>query len=636
MKKKLIWLLVSVMCMLSADVVFAENATSSIRIAEDKTIEYNKEELFAALYDADIEFVREALDMRLVTCRELTEYYLERIEAYNPTFNCFITLCDNVLAEADKRDAAIADGTAEGSLFGVPIVVKDNIEYEGYYTTNGREFKESEISKANAVIVQYMLNEGAVIIGKTNMSKDAESARRSCSDAAGETLNAYNTKLAAGGSSGGSAVATTLNFAVASLGTDTNSSLRFPAALSSCVSLRPTFDLIDRTGCITLNRRRDVAGAITRTVKDQAIMLDILVGGGTYTENLDAGVLDGMRIGLIKELTYKVAGESDRTAAIIDDEIEAVFANAIEELKACGAEIVEVSIPDIFKKSRRCSEDKTGWADAKDALYAEFETLLADNNLSAVVFPTYLSTPQYTGVAEDGGLRVYDQPWTSNCSILSSPLGLPEISVPIGQHSLGAGIGMEFASLKNSEQLLLNMAYSYTEKYDHRVTSELAPNLYEDSLTGDLQTFLATYKEAVAEVERLKEEESTTPEPETTPEESTPAGTTPEPETTHEETQAEATTTPEETRPDNFGEIAGTTPEETLPVEATTAPGNSSEVKKRIQIDWKLLVIIVAITMVVIVVAIIVGMIIYDRYRSVHRRRYKKYRKYLGKKKSKK
>ena len=552
MKKKLILILMSVMCMLSTGVVFAENTVSSIGITEDKTIKYDKEELLAALYEADIKSVREALDLKLITCRELTEYYLERIEKYNPTFNCFITLCDNVLIEADKRDAAIADGTAKGSLFGVPIVVKDNIEYEGYYTTNGREFKESEISTTNAVIVQYMLNEGAVIIGKTNMSKDAESARRSCSDEVGETLNAYNTKLAAGGSSGGSAVATTLNFAVASLGTDTNSSLRFPAALSSCVALRPTYGLVDRTGCITLNKRRDVAGAITKTVKDQAIMLDIMVGGGTYTENLDAGVLDGMRIGLIKELTYKVAGESNRTSAIIDDEIEAVFANAIEELKACGVEIVEVSIYDIFKKSRSCSEDREGWLEAKNSLYAEFEKLLADNNIVAVVFPTYLSTPQYTGKAADGDLLVYDQPWTVNCSVLASPLGLPEISVPIGQHSLGAGIGMEFASLKNSEQLLLNIAYSYTEKYDHRVTSELAPNLYEKSFSGDLNAFITTYKEALAEAERLKEEElkekeTTTSETETTPEE---------------------ITTPQES----------VTPEESLPIESATNPDELTSV----------------------------------------------------------
>ena len=96
MKKRLTLLFVLVMLALSAGMVFAENGGSSIRITEEKQIEYNKEELLAALYEADIESVREALDMRLVTCRELTEYYLERIEAYNPTFTVllrFVIMC---------------------------------------------------------------------------------------------------------------------------------------------------------------------------------------------------------------------------------------------------------------------------------------------------------------------------------------------------------------------------------------------------------------------------------------------------------------------------------------------------------------------------------------------------------------
>lgn len=556
MKKILILLFAIVISVLSAIVTFAENGRSSIYITEDKTVEYNKEELLAALYEADIESVREALDMKLITCRELTEYYLERIDEYNAAFNCFITLCDNVLYEADKRDAAIADGSADGRLFGVPVVVKDNIEYEGYYTTNGRDFSESEISDTNAAAVQYLLDEGAVIIGKTNMSKEAESARRSCSDAVGETFNAYNTKLAAGGSSGGSAVSTTLNFTMAALGTDTNSSLRFPAAINGCVSLRPTFNLINRDGCIVLNKRRDTVGAITRNVKDQAIMLDVLTGDGTYRENLKSDALEGMRLGILKELSYKVAGQSNRTDEIIDDEIEAAFSRAVEELKACGAEVIEVSMPDIFDMSKKCSENRTGWNAAKEEYYAAFEKLLADNNIEAVIFPTYLSAPQYTGTAEDGGLLVYDQPWTANCSVIASPLGLPEICVPIGQHSRGACIGMEIASLKNSEQLLLNIAYSYTEKYSHRVTSELAPNLYESSSAGDLQTFLAVYGEAVSEVERLKEAESEEQESVTSEQESTPEETTVPEETTSFEVPVTSEKLPETSEPETAAVIS--------------------------------------------------------------------------------
>ncbi|MBO5227661.1 MAG: amidase, partial [Lachnospiraceae bacterium] len=344
-----------------------------------------------------------------------------------------------------------------------------------------------------------------------------------------------------GGSSGGSAVATSLNFVTASVGTDTNSSLRYPAALNGCVSLRATRGLISRDGIIKLNGARDTAGAITRTVKDQAIMLDVLTGGKTsYADNLNAGVLQGMRIGILKELTYPVDGKYNRTNRAIDDEIEVIFANAVKELEKCGAVVVEVSLPDIFDMSEACDENYEGYKEAKNVYYAAFKALLADNNISAVIFPTYLSAPLYTGVNSSGGLRIYDQIWTSNCSVLSSPIGIPEISVPIGQHSRGAGIGMEIASLKNSEQLLLDMAYSYTEKYNHRAVPNTAPNLYVEYDAGNLEDFIARYKEALVEIERLKEEEqreqeTTTQEIETTTEQETAT----EPETT---TEPEVTT----------------------------------------------------------------------------------------------
>ncbi len=567
MKVRLILFLVLLMLAVRSVYVSAGDIESSIRITEDKTIEYDKRELLAALYEADIESIREALDMKLITCRELVEYYLERIDEYNDAFNCFITICDNALSEADKRDAEIRAGTAEGSLFGIPIVVKDNIKYAGYYTTNGAKFENSSISSVNALIVKYLLNEGAIIIGKSNMSTSAQEARASRSKAVGETYNAYNTELASGGSSGGSAVAMSLNFGTASLGTDTNSSLRYPAALNGCVSLRPTTGLISKDGCIILNKRRDTAGAITRTVRDQAIMLDVITGGTTsYTENLNANVLSGMRIGVLKELTYAVDGMYNRTNRAIDDEIEATFANAVKELEACGATVIEVSLPDIFAMSAACDESEDGWSAAKNKYYAALQSLLADNNISAVIFPTYLSAPLYTGVNKSGGLVIYDQIWTSNCSVLASPIGIPEISVPIGTHSRGAGIGLEIATLKNNEQLLLDIAYSYTEQYDHRTAPGTAPDIYAEYDTGSLDDFIAGYKVALAEIERLKEEELR--EQETSTQEIT---TTAEEETTTEvqpdETSSE---TPVETAPIETTPAETTMPAETTPAETTS------------------------------------------------------------------
>ncbi|MBQ4065220.1 MAG: amidase, partial [Clostridia bacterium] len=477
-----IWLLLSLLMPLSL-ACMAEGETSN-----------GKESLLSALYEADIATLREAIDLRLITCRELTAYYLERIETYNNTYNCFITLCDNALEEAEKRDAAIADGTASGSLFGIPIVVKDNIDYEGFHTTNGYKKTNDQIASASATIVKNLLDEGAVILGKTNMSTAAQEARISRSKAVGETKNAYDVLLASGGSSGGSAVATSLNFAAGSLGTDTNSSLRYPAALNGCVSLRPTQGLLPRDGLVILNAKRDTAGAITRTVMDQAILLDALVGGGNYAASLDENVLKGLRIGVLKELSGPIPSLSDRKESMIDGEILAAFARAVTELQAYGAEVIEVSLPKIFTMSNACKEDRKGSAKAKETLYAAFEALLAENNIKAVVFPTYLHSPQYTGVTEEGALRVYEQTYINNVSILSPPTGLPEISLPIGIHSRGAGIGMEIAGLKNEEQLLLNIAYTYTLHCNHRVVPEGAADLYKAYYTDSLQGLIEAYR----------------------------------------------------------------------------------------------------------------------------------------------
>lgn len=496
-----------------------------------------KNALLSALYEADIATVREAVFLRLITCRELTEYYLERIEKYNEVYNCFITMCDDALEVADERDAAIRNGSASGSLFGVPVVVKDNIDVEGYYTTNGKLKKNSKIAVSNAAIVENMLNEGAVIIAKANMSTEAQEARITNSKAIGETKNAYDVSLASGGSSGGSAVAVSLNFAMAGLGTDTNSSLRYPAALNGCVSMRTTFGLLSTDGIIKLNTARDVAGSITRSVKDQAIMLDALIGGGNYTENLDKNVLSGMRIGVLKELSGAVSGNSLRTEKKIDAEVLSTFENAVSELESLGAEVVVVSMPNIFSLSNACTETYSNYKTAKNTFYKKFEKLLEDNDISAVIFPTYLHTPQYTGVTDAGTFAVYSQTYINNSSVIAPPLGVPDISVPIGVHSRGAGIGMEIVSLKNEEQLLLNIAYSYTEAYDHRVVPTGAEDVYKEYNTGSLFELIDEYKQYLEDL-KDKENETTVTEGETTlPDEpkDTESGTIYIPETTFEE-----------------------------------------------------------------------------------------------------
>lgn len=484
----------------------------------------DKNAVLSALYEADISTIREAIDLKIISCEELTAYYLERIEKYNTPYNCFITLCDNAIEVAKQRDEALSKGENDGLLFGIPVVVKDNIDIKGLYTTNGHTLDKSKIADSNATVVNYLLEQGAIIIGKTNMSTDAQDARISYSEIKGQTKNAYNTLLAAGGSSGGTAVAVSLNFAVAGLGTDTNSSLRIPAVLNGCVSLRPTLDLVDRTGCTTLNSTRDVAGAITRSVYDQAIMMDVLTNCQyKYTENLDKNALDGLKIGVLKELSYatttaSITGTEEvrnavatrfdmsvRTEKYVDNQVASALANAIKELESCGAEIVTVSMPNLWNLSYNTFA--SGHKSNKQALYDEFEKTINENGLDAIIFPSYLSTPLKSGTDENGKYwNAWSQPFSNNCRAVSPSASLPEISIPIGYHSSGAGIGLEIAGLKNSEQLLLDIAYSYTEKYNHRAVPTGAPDLYADYNADSLQAII----DSVVYQANAKPEKSTT------------------------------------------------------------------------------------------------------------------------------
>lgn len=474
-----------------------------------------KNKLLASLFEADVSDISNAVKKGLISCEEVTRYYLRRIERYNEKFNCFITLCDDALIKARERDEQLKNSEASGVLFGVPVVVKDNMKYKGTYTTNGRYFSSSSIAKTNAAVVEKLIDAGAVIIGKTNMSTDAQNARTSLSLVAGETKNAYNTKLSAGGSSGGTAVAVSLNFCAAGLGTDTNSSLRYPAALAGCTALRSTFGLVDTKGCIALNTTRDVAGAITRSVLSQAVMLDVLTDGEYgYYEALDADFLsDGIKIGVLEELSYEVkksySGDvssrfdiSYRKEKYIDDEVEKAFSDAVEDLKALGADVVNVSMPKLFNLSYNTFISHA--ASKKNAFYNAFKKFMEENELDAVIFPTYLSAPMKSSAE----CNISSQIFINNCRALSPSAGIPELTVIIGQHSSGAGIGMEIAALKNSEQLLLNIGYSYEKAVaSKREVPKTAPDIYSRYFKASLYDILNPVTQSVPVV--APEEEST-------------------------------------------------------------------------------------------------------------------------------
>lgn len=441
--------------------------STEIEISPDILSADEKEQVLNSLFEAEISDVTYAIRHHLVTCEEVTNFFVERINAYNEEYNCFITLLtENAAERAKELDMRLSEGNIEGALLGVPIVIKDNIDIEGVYTTNGLSWEKSYIADKNADIVDMLLAEGAVILGKTNMSIEAESAKVSYRMTVGMSKNAYNTDLSTGGSSGGSASATSLNMCVAGIGTDTNSSLRIPAALNGCVTLRFTAKKISKNGIVPLHTYRDTPGAITRTVYDVALMADVLTDfENSYTDNLDKDALNGARIGVLKELVEREYSDNENNAA---------FAAALIELESLGAVLVDVSMPDLFVYSAAAENPAVGEAKAYKAAYYR---MLDDYGVEAVVFPTYLSTPLSSEV-NNGWLKADSQRWINNARPLASAIGIPEVTVQIGNHSLGAELGMEFAAKENEEQLLLNLAYAYTEHFNHRMVPAGAENIH--------------------------------------------------------------------------------------------------------------------------------------------------------------
>lgn len=421
------------------------------------------------IYEADIATLREAIQSGELSCHDLTQYYLDRIEKYNKDYNCFITMCDDALEIADKRDKALAKGKGDGLLFGIPVVIKDNMDYKGYETTNGHEKGSSYIATENSYVVQRLLDEGAIILGKTNMATDAETAINSFSDAVGDTKNAYNKECSPGGSSGGTAVAVSLNFAAAGLGTDTNSSLRIPAAFNGDVALRSTYDLIDRTGIVELNSTRDVVGAITRSVADQAIMMDVLVGDNyeayEHLKNIDKKMLEGKKIGVIKELSDRKYIEEDGFE--VDEEAYKLFENAKKELEKMGAELVEVSLP-VYEYHELCWDTNNSYY--RDEYKEIFDETMDAEGLYVMIYPDCPTSEMYLDEPET--MDFFD-----TCKYIAPIIGVPDITVQIGNLESDVGVGMGILAREGRDQSALAVAYLYSTTFNHRVAPAGAPNL---------------------------------------------------------------------------------------------------------------------------------------------------------------
>jgi Asp-tRNA(Asn)/Glu-tRNA(Gln) amidotransferase A subunit family amidase len=313
--------------------------------------------------EATVDDVHAAMKAGHLTARALVETYIARIEALDkkgPTINSVISINPAALTEADRLDAAFKKGGLTGPLHGIPILVKDEVDAAGMATTLGTVVFKDYVTPKDALAVDQLRKQGAIILGKTTLSEYA--AGDTYGSLFGATKNPYALDRTAGGSSGGSGAALAANFSTLAIGEETSSSIRRPAAWGALTALRPTPGLVSRSGMWD-GYPSPVAqmGPMARTVKDLALMTDGMVGydpgdpvtalgvgkhKGSYTQYLDRNGLKGARIGVLQESI----GQNSEPASEDFKKVDAVFQKAVSELKAAGATVVDpIVIPDLKK-----------------------------------------------------------------------------------------------------------------------------------------------------------------------------------------------------------------------------------------------------------------------------------------------
>ncbi|MGE0824584.1 MAG: amidase [Candidatus Binatia bacterium] len=296
------------------------------------------------LYFLSIAELAEHLQKKAVSPVEVTQAYLDRIAAVDPQLNSYLTVTtERALQEAKAAEAEIGAGHYRGPLHGIPLAHKDIVATKGIATTCASKVLEHNIPDSDATVIDRLQTAGSILLGKLNMN---EFATMLPSVHFGRVNNPWNLAHSPGGSSSGSGAAVAAGLCAGSLGTDTGGSIRIPAAFCGVVGLKATHGRVSINGVTPLAWSLDHIGPLTRTVKDAALMLQILAGYDVqdlvsrdvpvadYTAKL-TDELTGMRLGVPTQFF----------ADYTDPEVHAAFTTAVSVLGGLGARIEEVELP---------------------------------------------------------------------------------------------------------------------------------------------------------------------------------------------------------------------------------------------------------------------------------------------------
>jgi len=477
-----------------------------------------------------------------VSSEALVRAYFDRIaeiDRAGPKLNSVIALSPRAITEARRLDAERAAGKLRGPLHGVPVLLKDNIEaHIGLPTTAGSLALADNVTGRDAPLVKRLTDAGAVILGKTNLSEWANfRSTRSISGwsaVGGLVRNPYSLDRTACGSSSGSGAAIAAGIGAVAIGTETDGSITCPAAMNGVVGLKPTVGLVSRTHIVPISPAQDTAGPMTRTVADAAAVLSVIAGSdpadpataqadakkSDYLKALDRNALKGQRIGVWNGLKGRLPA------------LDATFQKALDDLKAAGAELVEVKGPadaelarigelegellrwefktaldaylattpaevktrtlddliafnkaeprelavfgqEIFEQSAKTppAADKAMQARRAEATRlarAALDRMLADNKVVALVSPSGGPPSIVDPVA---GGRFFGSP-----STLPAVSGYPHLTVPMGLTG-GLPVGISFLGPAWSEAKLLGLGFAYEQQARARREPDFLPSL---------------------------------------------------------------------------------------------------------------------------------------------------------------
>lgn len=440
---------------------------------------------------------------RKISPVEVTRKLLERIDALNPKLNAYITvLHEKAMENALQAEREIAAGNWKGPIHGIPIGLKDLIYTKDIKTTMGSEIFKDHIPDYDAAVVEKLKQSGAVIIGKLNTHQFAYGATGDRSFF-GAVKNPYNVSKISGGSSSGSGASVAASLCFAAIGTDTGGSIRIPSSCCGIVGMKPTFGSVSKYGVFPLSWTLDHVGPVTRTVQDNAVLLNALSG---YDErdpySIKANDEDFTRL-LHQGIKGSVIGiPSSFYFENLDSEVEKQVRQAVEVFKGLGAEIRLIEIPqmrqisiahEITIKSEAYAVHEellrnhpqqydeevkarllTGLTtkayeyvqaqQMKQLAIKEFNNVLKE--VEIILTPVLPILPPDIGQREVNihGYREHVQAALTRFTRPANLIGFPSLSIPCGFSTSGLPIGLQLIGRPYDEANLYRFAYAFEQE----------------------------------------------------------------------------------------------------------------------------------------------------------------------------